>query len=745
MARLCGRPILEYILDLLGSHGVTEASITLQYLPGMIIDHFPDSCHGPVSLAFVQETTPLGTAGSVKNACLPGDDSILVISGDAMCDFDLSAFMADHLKSGAAVTILGKRVGDPREYGLIDADETGKIVGFIEKPSFSQAVSDIANTGIYILSKRALELIPQGSKYDFAKDLFPLLLRRGEVLRCFAGEGYWCDIGDLETYISCQRDMLYGLVRCDIPASGTPDGGSRAAIIPPVYIGRGVRIGDGALIEAGSVLDDGCVVERGARVSGSIVLQGGRISREARLTGALVCAGASVKAGAMLFEGSAAGGGAVIGEGATVAAGIKIWNGKDVEEGATVTEHLKLGAARRRFFDDNGISGQVGIELTPEFCARVGAAAGGLAPGGRLAVGCGGGAGGGVLTQALIAGARSTGCQVIDFGENFLAQFEFCMNFCAIPLGVFLRGDQDAWIRLLEEGLPASRGIERGVETALSRGEFVRAPFDRMGDRVDMSGLESMYRSQLLRLAPGGLDGLTVQARSRNPSVRRMMREILLRLGCDVNSGGITVEISSQGERSRLYDPEEGTLRHHTVLAACALGELERGRDVALPFDSPRTLDARAEAMGRRILRYLRTPADSSDQEARKTAKEQLWSRDALMQTIMLLGDVRRAGSVSALLKQMDYFDVSARTVKTPGNPAALLRAMGEHRAGPVGEGIVLNDVRGIILVKPLKRGRGIRILAESVSAEIARELCDSTEELLLRVMKNSEEEGSPV
>ncbi len=750
MARLCGRPILEYILELLAKHGVTKASLTLRYLPHLIIEHFPDGAFAGIELEFIEETQPLGTAGSVKNACgaeKDRDETILVISGDAMCDFDLTSFAAEHARGGAAVTILGKRVNDPREFGLIDMDVTGRVAGFIEKPAFSQAVSDIANTGIYLLDRRVLERVPDGVPFDFARDLFPLLLSEGEQLQCWEDSGYWCDIGDLDTYLSCQRDMLLGRVKCSFAQSDIDDGrsGAQAAgpmnvrIVQPVYIGKNVTLGDDALIEMGSVLDDGCTVGAGARVSGSVLLPGAHVGRRARLTGALLCAGASVKAGGMLFEGSAVGAGAVVGEQATIAAGIKIWNGKRVPDFARVRRHLKTGEAERELFGDDGMQGQIGVELTPEFAARFGAAVGTLNAGARVAVGCGPGRASEMLRAALVSGIQSTGAHVVDFGTGFAALFEFSMNFCAVEAGVFVRGDNHASLSVMSGGLPATRQTERGIEGMLARGEFARAAHDGVGETAVMAGVNALYLSQLLRLAPGGLAGMAAQARSKNPIVQSTLQDALERLGCE--KGDMSIEVSNQGDRLRIYDAEAGTVRGHTILTVCAAGELARGQDVALPFDAPRIVDEIAASHGRRVLRYLSTPADDSDHDARKLARSQLWSRDALMQAVMFLELARRAGSVKRLLEQYRDFDVAVRTLETLTSPAALIRSVSDHKPGAVGEGVLLEDERGTVLLKPLKRGNGLRILAEAHSSETARELCDSMEELL-RKMSNETQGG---
>ena len=136
-----------------------------------------------LSIQYRVEDRPLGTAGGVKNcADFCGDEDVLVVSGDAACDFDLSALMRRHRESGAAVTIALSRQAVPLRYGLAVTDAEDRVRSFVEKPAWQRVVTDLVNTGIYALSPRALALVPPGRPFDFARDLFPLLLEREELL-----------------------------------------------------------------------------------------------------------------------------------------------------------------------------------------------------------------------------------------------------------------------------------------------------------------------------------------------------------------------------------------------------------------------------------------------------------------------------------------------------------------------------------------------------------------------------------
>ena len=196
MVRLYDRPVLEHILALLKENGFDEACLTLRYLPRMVTDYFGDGAKFGMKLHYKIEERPLGTAGGVLNCRgYIGDDDVLVISGDCVCDFDLRKIVNFHRGKNAAATLALYSHPNPLEYGLVVTDENGRVRHFLEKPAWDRVLTDQINTGIYILSPEALEKIPPDRQYDFGKDLFPRLLKENAALYGVKMEGYWCDIG----------------------------------------------------------------------------------------------------------------------------------------------------------------------------------------------------------------------------------------------------------------------------------------------------------------------------------------------------------------------------------------------------------------------------------------------------------------------------------------------------------------------------------------------------------------------
>ena len=226
LAPLLGRPIMEHILRLLRREGFPEVCATLGYRARDIADRFGDGSALGLSLCYRIESAPLGTAGSVKGcADFYGDEDFLVISGDAACDFALGELLRAHRERGAAVTLALARSAEPLPYGLAVTDGEGLVRAFIEKPDWPRVVTDLVNTGIYVISPRVMSLVPDRQKFDFAKDLFPLLLRRGETLLGVAMDGYWCDIGTPLAYYRCCADALEGKLRLEPGEAFLPDAG----------------------------------------------------------------------------------------------------------------------------------------------------------------------------------------------------------------------------------------------------------------------------------------------------------------------------------------------------------------------------------------------------------------------------------------------------------------------------------------------------------------------------------------
>ncbi len=270
----CGRPVMEHIVRLLVKNGITDICAALKYRPEEIQNYFGDGEKFGVSMQYRIETDALGTAGGVKNCeDFYGNEDFLVISGDAICDFNLRELISAHEKHSPAVSIALYPHSDPLRYGLALCDGESCVRSFIEKPDWAHVVTNLVNTGIYIISAGAMELVPKYKKFDFAKDLFPLLLDKNELIYGFSCDGYWCDIGTPKSYYQCCVDALEGRLDIDL-ADGfeeQPQSASNEAHTGEGYISTSVNCRDRARLMSTvskTFMDMGADFNDGFRITG---------------------------------------------------------------------------------------------------------------------------------------------------------------------------------------------------------------------------------------------------------------------------------------------------------------------------------------------------------------------------------------------------------------------------------------------------------------------------------------------
>src|SRR5205085_1374976 len=251
MVPIVGKPCMEHILELLRTHGFEEVIVTVAFLPQAIRSYFGNGDSLGLSIEYSVEESPLGTAGSVRLASGKLDDTFLVISGDALCDIDLTRLVEFHREREAAVTIGLKSVDNPLEFGIVVTDEDGRVERFLEKPSWGQVFSDTINTGISVLEPEILRPVPTDRPYDFSKELFPLLLEMGRPIYGHVCDGYWQDIGNLDQYRQANFDALDENVRLNIPG---------LKIRGDVWIGEGVEIDDVEGVEGPTFIGNYCAI-----------------------------------------------------------------------------------------------------------------------------------------------------------------------------------------------------------------------------------------------------------------------------------------------------------------------------------------------------------------------------------------------------------------------------------------------------------------------------------------------------
>jgi len=427
MVPIVNQPVMEHIVGLVKHHGIDEIIATLAFMPQVIQDYFGDGDEWGMTFEYAVEESPLGTAGSVRNAekLLPRDEPFVVISGDALTDIDLTALVEFHKRKGGAVTIALKSVDDPLEFGVVITDSDDRVERFLEKPTWGQVFSDQINTGIYVIEPWVLDEIPDGRPFDFSSELFPLLMEKGHTLYGYLAAGYWCDVGSRESYLQVHNDVLDGEAMVFIPgvharkhlwvsdsANIAPD----AVLGDKVVIGANVTVRSGAVIDDYVVIGDNCVVGADARVGHSVIWDDTFIGTQSTVSGAVLCRHVDIRARAVIDVGVVIGNESVVGKGAHVGADVQVYPYKRIEPSATVNSSLIWeSAGSRAIFADSGISGLVGIDITPELALKVAEAYGSLLPkGGHVVVTRDTSKAARMVKRAMVAGLNASGINVRD-------------------------------------------------------------------------------------------------------------------------------------------------------------------------------------------------------------------------------------------------------------------------------------------------------------------------------------------
>lgn len=380
------QPMLSWVLRLLELHGTDRCVVTLQHQASVVLKYFSSDVSERLSVRFVTEPKPLGTAGCVRYAgtWLDPDDDVLIIAGDCLTDIDLTELMERHRQAGADLTLALARREDPRNYGVVTTDATGRVVSIVEKPSWGEVADDRVSTGIYVISPRVLQDIPADEPVDWAQDVIPRLLHDGADVYAFDLDGYWEDIGSFASYVQAQRDVLDGRVQGSVDAFEVAPGilvatgaevSPEATLRAPVYVGPFAKVEHDAVVGPYTVVGTNALIRPRAIVDHSILHPNVFIGGDAEIAGAIVGRAAEIRRGVRVLTGAVIADGSTIMEGAVIGTDVMVYPGKTIGEGSVVDESVVWEtASQRQVFTDGRVSGIINVDMTPERVVRLAAA-----------------------------------------------------------------------------------------------------------------------------------------------------------------------------------------------------------------------------------------------------------------------------------------------------------------------------------------------------------------------------------
>jgi mannose-1-phosphate guanylyltransferase/phosphomannomutase len=745
MLPLANQPMMERIVRLLKDHGFDEIVVTVAFLANAIRTYFGDGSEFGVRMVYATEESPLGTAGSVRNAMDELTERFLVISGDVLTDIDLSAVVQFHEERKSIATIALKAMENPLEFGIVITRPDGSIERFLEKPTWGQVFSDTINTGIYVLEPEIFEYIPEG-QVDFSAEVFPALLEAAKPLYGYVSEGYWEDVGNLEAYTKAHQDVLDGKVDVDVPGFRMGEGvwlGEGAEIHPsvniegPCIVGDYTRVDAGAQLRAYTVLGDNVRVGSDAFIERAVVHDNTYLGSAVRLRGCVVGRSSDLRQGARCEEGVVLGDECLVGEHAVINPGVKVYPFKTVEPGAIINSSIVWESrGARHLFGRHGIAGLANVDITPELAVRVAMAYGTtLKKGSTVVTSRDSSRAARTLKRAVMAGLNSCGVNVDDLELASVPVTRFQCRSAQSQGGITVRlavdDPQSVVLRFFDsDGIDIDEGAQRKIERLFYREDYRRAVAAEIGDIGFAPRALENYTASLMssvdREAVVGA-GFKVVLDYAYGSTSFVMPNVLAKLGAEIlavnpyaaTAGAATFDrlasaervgelvrisgshlgavIHPAGEHLTLVDDEGRVLTNDQALFAL-LTLVVQAHDkprVALPVAVSRVAESIcAEAGAEIVWTKLSTPAlmevaatgdvaFAASQEGGFIFPSFLPAYDAAATLVNVLALLARGGvRLSKIVNQLPRFSVAHESVVTPWEQKGLVMRTLVERAG---------------------------------------------------------------
>lgn len=788
MVPIFDSPVMEYTLKLLKMHNIYDVGVTLAYLPQVIMDYFGEGKDYELNIQYFIEKTALGTGGSVRNTGDFLDSTFIVISGDSLTDLDLGKAVEFHKNKKSKATLVLKREPVPIEYGVIITAADGRIIRFLEKPSWGEVFSDTVNTGIYILEPEVLEYYPKGENFDFSKDLFPKLLEDDVPMYGYITEDYWCDIGDLTSYRQTHFDVLDGKLKLDLEAKEITKGvwmgsgtfiSSNAILIPPIYIGSSSIIDDGAIIDSYSVISKNCRIGENSKIKRSIIWKNSEIGESNGISGAVLCSNTVVKNRVNILENTVIGQDTILLDGSLIKPDIKIWPEKKVYENTIVTQNIIWGTkASKNIFGVRGISGILNQDLSPEFCSRLGSAyAASIVENGSLVVSSDNNPQSFIAKSSMVSGILSEGSQSIVLDKSITPMARFGIRYHKAAGGIHIytshRKPYMTYIEFFDsKGVNVGRSMERNIENLLNRDDYDRCKVEDIKSPMRMENFHEIYIRQGVELI-SNIDEIRrtnfkIILASQSENAAAIAYKYLQYLGCSIslvwgenearniakqllnNKADLGIIIGENGENLILIDEKGNIIKDEEYFLMTEIIAIKgyKASKLVFPYAFPTAAEEIANDYGVQI---LRTSSNVSNiiGEILQSQDKTYWpptqfvlNHDAVWALGYILEYIAKENlKLSEIVEQIPKFYYTKSEIACDWkDKGRVIREIAVKRNGhelELLEGVKIKDHRGWALLLPDNEKPVFNVYTQGFSQEMAKELSADLTNRIADLLKN--------
>lgn len=790
MVPVANTPVMEHIINLLKKHNITEIATTLYYMPNIIVDYFQDGSKLGVNLKYFIEETPLGTGGSVLNTDKFLDDTFIVISGDAYTNIDLTKAVEYHKAKKSKATLILKKQSIPIEYGIVITDEQGKIIRFLEKPSWGEVFSDTVNTGIYILEPEVFNYYKKGENFDFSKDLFPKLLKDNIPMYGYITDEYWCDIGDINSYRQTNFDVVENFLSDKYTKLDEGIFVGKNTIIPkgvniksPCIIGDNTHIGEGCRIDAYTIIGNNCYIDSFSSIKRTIIWDNVKIGKSVECRGSIICDFTKIQDSVHIYEATVIGKDTLIEKNSTIKPGVKIWPDKYIPTSSIVNRNIIWGTKPQRIkFTENGIEGEFNIEITPESASLIGSAFASICNKHLPILVCTDGSRPSTaIKQSIIAGIISSGIKVLDLEHEPINVLRYGVRFYKGSAGIYISSKNNnniINIQFINElGANIDRKTEKKLDQIFIREDFQRCSSYNIGSIINIKNFYELYIQNNIN----NLKDVD-QIKIKSPKVLiasqdergALITSILLEtIGCKVsidyninnfnnindyfkyfseqvkNNFLFGAVINKDCESFVLFDEQgniisQDTYRLLTTLISIKLGE----QNIIVPYTASLTIDKLADDYNVKVTRTKSNRAETLNQMLSKTDNlslnpQYILNYDAILSTAYLTAFlVKNNVNLSSIINNLPQFYLKHHELPCAfterGRIIRQLIEQNNPKNMELYEGVKLVSDKGYAIILPDDHRPILKIYIEGFNQEFAEEISSEVVERLKKMLKNS-------
>lgn len=750
LLKVCGKTVLSRVCEKAFECGITNVTVTAMYKPEMLREHLEKEFHGLVNV--VCEKEPLGTAGAVKNAYDKKSGKVLVLSGDGIFDFDLNKLLEFHESKKSHATILAAQSEEPLEYGVILSDKDSRITRFLEKPAWEQVISSVINTGIYVLDKDTIDSIPENTKYDFSKQLFPKLMDSGISLYAFRQpKGYWCDIGGLDDYFQCVCDCASGKVNGISFDRYTENElyESGVEFTSPVYISRKAHLGKNVKVGANSFIGCGCEIGNNCVAELSVIDENCKIGDGTGIYSSLLSENVTVGENCVISEGCVLGCGSSVCDGEIIPRYTKIHCKSKIPEDNNMLTSFKNREGG--LFCEHGIICKDG-SYGPEYYTRLGYALAKTIQSisdtsfpSRLGFMTDHSLNSALYSSLIKYGAMSGGIRCCDYGKGYESLSKFCAASSVCDFFIYTRSMGSGAAAILTNGLslPVGKEFERKLEKEFFSDRDFSKP-DNIYDCENFDGMHLQYYGELIKCAKeligdGDLSGLELYISTdgvpKSIAPSNLLISVLCELGAKINFDSTCdnrIFISPDGTNAYAQSGEHSA--DHVHLNALLISKLKLEK-LILPYRCPDVYKRIAKSRGISIQGYSAVENGADFAASKRDILNELWLFDGVFAALCYAILLYKAGmDFESLFSGIPNFSVYTDEFITGHNRAGIMEKLSKldssERAGVGHDGVKLILSNGTVTVIP-GRAAGFRIISEAQNTEAAKELCRKIEGII--------------